>query len=211
MTATSPPFATLRRSRWQLLLIGLLFLGPFVLAWLLYFHAPQLQPEARLNRGQLINPARPLGALTLTTPQKAPADAALLKGKWSLVQLGAERCDELCAKHLHMTRQVRTRLGRDRDRVQRLYVAPDAVALAAVRDALQEEQADVLWVADAGTPGRRLADFLQARDADAVYLFDPLGNWVMVYPGVGHPEQFNGYMADLYTDLKQLLTLSQVD
>jgi cytochrome oxidase Cu insertion factor (SCO1/SenC/PrrC family) len=201
----------LRRNRRQMLLIGILFLGPFVLAWLLYFNFPQLQPEGRLNRGQLINPAQPLATLTLTTMQNTPADLALLKGKWTLVQLGAERCDELCAKHLYMTRQVRTRLGRDRSRVQRVYVAPDATALASVHDALAGEQPDLVWTADAGAAGQRLADFLHPQDANAIYLFDPLGNWVMVHPGVGDPKQFDPYMAALYADLKQLLKLSQID
>ena len=43
----------------QLVLLGLLFSAPLVMAAVLYFVAPEWQPEGRTNYGELIRPAQP--------------------------------------------------------------------------------------------------------------------------------------------------------
>jgi hypothetical protein len=214
MNTPSSGAETLRRSRLQMILVGILFFMPFILAWLLYFQFPQLQPVGRLNRGELVDPARPLPQLDLRNSQNEPVPAQLFKGKWTIVQLGSAQCDAGCEKHLYMSRQVRTRLDRDARRVQRVYVAPDVAALVAVQTRLAAQHPDLIWVADAGAAGSRFADFLHPSSANALYIVDPLGNWMMLYAGLeAYPDfqQSTRYMQDIYTDLKRLLRLSQID
>jgi hypothetical protein len=208
------PAAILRRNRLQMLLIGTLFFVPMLLAYVLYFYFPELEPIHKLNRGQLVNPARPVPALSLQALPDDTVQGDLFKGKWTLVQLGGEQCDDGCVKHLYMSRQLRTRMGRDARRIQRLYIAPDAATLAAVHGALATQHPDLAWRADAGAPGHRAADFFQPTDANALYVIDPLGNWMMVYPGLadyGDYAKSTKHMEDEYADLKKLLNLSQVD
>ncbi len=199
-----------RRSRGQFFLLTALFFGPFVAAWLLYFYFPNLQPAGRVNHGDLIDPARPVPALHLADADGHEIGAPSFSGKWSLVYMGGERCDEVCAHQLYMTRQVRTRLGRERGRVQRVYVAPDRSALAMVRAQLGTDHPDMIWLADAGTSGQRLADFLRPADPAAIYLFDTRSNWLMVFRGLASGGDANAYMKNLYDDLKHLLTLSNI-
>jgi hypothetical protein len=208
MNASTP---VARRSRRQFLLLAVLFLGPFIAAWLLYFYFPQWQPSGRINHGTLIDPARPLPALNFTDADgRNVAGTQILGGKWSLVYTGGEHCDESCMHELYMTRQVRTRLGRERGRVQRVYVAPDASALAAVRVQLGTEHPDMVWLADGSAPGQQLTDFLRPSQPTAVYLFDPRSNWLMVFPALAAGGDPNTYMKNLYDDLKHLLALSNI-
>lgn len=190
-----------RRGRRAFLLLAALFFTPVILAYLFYFAFPQWQPEGKTHHGQLISPARPLPALQLRDAQGQPAGEGALRGKWSLLYLGSAECAKSCQDKVFELRQIRTLLNQNRDRVRRVYAAPDAAALIAARAQLTDTVHPDLIYLDAQNSGLR--EFLQPQDADATYLIDPLGNWLMVYPTQGG---YEGILADL----KKLLRLSQI-
>jgi hypothetical protein len=185
-------------SRLKLLLLAALFFAPVVSAILIFFYAPDWIP-GRVNYGTLISPARPATALRLADASGAPAPTALA-GKWSLVYLAGAACDDACTARLVLTRQVRLALNQNRGRVQRLYLAPDAAALAAARAQLGAEHPDLLFYARTDASA---AAFFAPADPHALYLIDPLGNWLMVYTGAVEAK-------GLHRDLKKLLRVSQV-
>lgn len=189
--------------RWKLLLIVALFFAPVLAAVTLMFFRPDWIPQDRVNYGTLVSPARPAPALALADREGLAAPTAL-NGKWSLVYLAGPACDEACRAQLATLRQVRLALNQNRDRVQRVYLAPDAAALAAAHAALAAEHPDLRFFVDGET---RAAQFFRADaaplPAHAVYLLDPLGNWLMSYGGVIQPK-------GLYQDLKKLLRYSQI-
>jgi hypothetical protein len=188
-----------RQARLKLLLIAALFFAPVIGAFTIFFYVPSWIPDSRVNYGTLISPARPVPALALVDAAGVPAPAAL-RGKWTLVYLGGAACDAGCAAQLVVTRQVRLALAEKRARVQRVYLAPDPAALAAVQATLAPQHADLLFVAETAP---RAAAFFGAHDPHAVYLLDPLGNWLMVYAGTIEPK-------GMHRDLKKLLRASQV-
>ena len=169
------------RGRSQLLLLAALFFGPLLAAVLLYFVMPGLQPHARTNYGELISPAQPVPALQLVDLDAKPHGRDALLGKWSYVYVGGEHCDRACADKLYQIRQIRTLLNEKRLRVQRVYLAPSAEALPALHAALAATHPDLRFYAEAGAakPLRTLLGS-RAADAQALYLVDPLGNWLMV-------------------------------
>lgn len=188
------------RGRRMFVVLAALFFAPLVAAYVLYFAFPQWQPQAKVHHGQLIAPALPLPPLQLHDAQGRALDAAVLKRKWSLLYLGAESCEQPCQDKLFQIRQIRTLLNQNRDRVQRVYAAPNAETLAAARATLAALHPDLVYVDAAGSG---LREFLQPQDAQAVYLLDPLGNWLMVYP---ESSDYQGILKDL----KKLLRLSQI-
>ncbi len=196
-----------RRGRVQFLLLATLFFAPLLAAFVLYFYAPELRPQGTTNYGELVTPARPLPPLQLVDADGKPAGEGAVRGKWSLLYVGAVDCDAACDERLITVRQSRLALNEKRERVRRIYVAPDLAALNAVKTRDAAQHPDMLWLADTAAPGARLADFLEAKDAGAIYLLDPLGNWLMVYRS-GRPVQddFKG----LQKDIKKLLRLSQI-
>ncbi|SFF59461.1 Cytochrome oxidase Cu insertion factor, SCO1/SenC/PrrC family [Fontimonas thermophila] len=191
----------LRRGRLQLLLLAVLFFAPLLAAVLLYFVFPQWQPQTYTNYGELIVPARMLPAAPLLDADGADAGGTALHGKWSFIYLGAENCDAQCADKLYQIRQIRTLLNEKRMRVQRVYIAPDGAALERARAVLAPEHPDLRYYAD--TPAQDYRRFFGGHDPQALYLVDPLGNWLMVYPG-------NAESKGILRDIKRLLRFSQI-
>ncbi|MFA5941310.1 MAG: SCO family protein [Sinimarinibacterium sp.] len=189
------------RGRQQLLLLAALFFAPLLAAVVLYFFFPGFVPEGHTNYGELVDPARPIPQASLRDDAGADAGAGALRGKWSFVYVGNGACDAACAAKLHQIRQVRTLLNEKRLRVQRVYIAADPAELASVRAQLQAEHADLHYFAD--TPDAAYRRFFGAQDPQALYLVDPLGNWLMVYPAAAGPKGILG-------DIKKLLRISQI-
>jgi hypothetical protein len=210
-SSSAGPAVSKRPGRALLIGIGLLFIVPFLAAYALYYWLPSLTPQHRINKGYLNDPARPVPALNLTDAAGQPLAADLLKGHWSFVLIGGTRCDAGCVDRLYITRQIRTRLAKDRERLQRVYIAPDAAALEAVRSTLAAEHPDLIWAVDADVAGHRAADFFTGpAGPDGLFLLDPLGNWVLSYkPKILH-SVLTYEPEEPYTDLKKLLPLSSI-
>ena len=186
------------KAKLKFLLLALLFAAPLAAAWLLFFVRPDWQPGGHTNYGSLVSPARPLPDLMLA--DASGLAAAFPTGKWTLVYLGRSSCDAPCVERLLLGRQVRTALNQNRDRVQRVYLAPDAAALASARTQLASDHPDLLYFSANGPAAAR---FFEADDPRALYLLDPQAHWLMSYSGV---VEFKALLADI----KKLLRFSQV-
>lgn len=181
----------------KFLLLAAIFIAPLAAAWVLFFVEPDWQPEGHTNYGTLVSPARPLPPLSLH--DGTGAATGFPTGKWTLVYLGGAACDAACEQRVLLSRQVRLALNQNRERVRRVYLAPDATALAAARALLGDAHPDLVFLAaDAA-----VAQFFQPSDPHALYLLDPLGNWLMSYTGEVQPK-------GLHKDIKKLLRFSQV-
>lgn len=198
------------RGRRKLLLLVLLFSAPVIAAYSLYFWTPQdWQPESRTNQGHLISPARPLETLSLHALDGQRLDEALFRQKWTLLLVGPSACDEACVKVLYDTRQVRTALGKNTLRVQRVYVATDRGRVEDLQALFAREHPDLKLVVAEGAEvygiDRQFSvdNRSPLNNANDIYLLDPLGNWLMYYT----PED---PAMDLLKDLKKLLWLSSI-
>ena len=145
-----------------------------------YFSYFVIRPQAHTNFGALIDPQRPLPALTATDLDGKPVPLTGLKGQWLLVSVAGGACDALCESNLYLQRQVREGLGKEKDRVDWVWLIDDEQP---VRDALKPalHQATVLRVPEAA-----LAQWLQPAAGHALnehlYLVDPMGHWMMRFP-----------------------------
>lgn len=189
------------RGRLQFLLLAALFFAPLFAAVLFYFVFPDWQPDARTNYGELLVPARPLPDVPLRDADGAPAALEAMRGRWSYVYLAGPACDAACAGKLYQIRQIRTLLNEKRQRVQRVYLAPEPAALRAAEAQLAAEHPDLQYYAD--SPDTDYRRFFGGSDPGALYLVDPLGNWLMVY---GTDADSKGILKDI----KKLLRVSQI-
>jgi hypothetical protein len=130
----------------------------------------------------------------------------LLRGKWTMLYVGDGACDERCRKALYLTRQSRTALNKDMDRIQRVFLATGTQLDSAF---LAKEHPDLLVLKLQGPDAARLVEPIPAYvdgpvgSAGRIYLVDPLGNLLMSYPASA-PDKA------LLTDLKKLLRLSHI-
>lgn len=208
-TPTGPTDGASRRPRAQAWLLIGVFFAPLLAAFLLYyggsyFGAGGWRPPGSTNHGDLINPARPLPQVALTTPSGAKLDSAALHGKWNLLYVGDGRCDARCREALVLTRQTRLALNDDLTRVQRLFLVTDHCCDQAYFDA---EHPGLLLARVDDAAGRQ---FLEAFPDSAtvgqqgrIYIVDPLGNLMMSYSPDAPPK-------GLLEDLKKLLKLSHI-
>lgn len=203
---TTPDPMAVRRGRRQFLLLAALFFVPLALAFWLYYGSGGWRPGGGTNQGDLLEPARPLPQVDLPIAGGSPFRGELLRGKWSLVYVGDAYCDERCREALYLTRQTRTALNKDADRVERVFLAYGNCC----DDAYLEDQQPDLVVAIVGSPqaGELLQNFPTYGDgpvetAGRIYVVDPLGNLVLSYSA-------NAPDKALLTDLKKLLRLSHI-
>lgn len=165
------------RGRLKMLFILLVCAAPVLASYFMYY---VVRPEGRRNYGELITPQRPLPSFNVTTLGGAALPVGGLKDQWLLISVAGAACDALCQQHLYFQRQLRESLGREKDRLDWVWlVTDDAPIPAALAPALKD--ATVLRVSPADlaqwlepVPGKALADHL--------YLVDPLGNWMMRFP-----------------------------
>ncbi len=165
--------------RLKMIFILLVCAAPVIASYFTYY---VVRPEGRRNFGELINPQRPLpelDAVSVVEPMKN-VPLTSLKGQWLLISVSGAACDAACQQHLYLQRQLRESLGKEKDRLDWLWlVTDDAPVPAALTPALRD--AVVLRV-----PPRELGQWLEAGKGqqlgDHLYLVDPLGNWMMRFP-----------------------------
>ncbi len=114
-----------RRSRVMLVALALLFIGPLLGSLVYHAGGGNWRPPP-VSHGTLIDSPPLLTRFTVQTPD-LQGQPVRLDGRWTLLFPGATQCDESCAEILYQLRQVRTALGKDTARLQRLYLLESAV------------------------------------------------------------------------------------
>ncbi|MDR7150339.1 hypothetical protein J2W49_002297 [Hydrogenophaga palleronii] len=182
--ASTSEAASTRSGRWKMLLLFLVCAAPVIASYFTYY---VIRPEGRRNYGELIDPQRPIPALTGINAKGQSVPLTALKDQWLLISVADSACDEGCQKHLYLQRQLRETLGREKDRLDWVWLRTGSVELAeplrtataAAEVLLVDADALAAWLAPA--EGRRIEDHL--------YVVDPLGNWMMRFPADVDPKQ----------------------
>jgi hypothetical protein len=183
-----------KRGRLQLAMIALVFIGPLGLASWMYMNGA-LTPEGSSNHGALLEPVINLEDVLPGSPLIALAD-----GQWLMLYANSAQCGQECQDALYRLRQTRQMLGREMERVGRVFLhgdsSPDTVFL-------EGEHPGLITMKDKGL--RELLEKKRPMDlvSGGIYLFDPLANLVMYFPPDLDPR-------DMVDDIKHLLKLSRI-
>jgi hypothetical protein len=187
------------RGRRYFLIIAAVFLLPVIASFALYYGGVW-KPSASSAKGELIQPPRTLSWPGFRLAGGEAFDAKSLEGKWTLIYIGGGGCDDAATAALTYGRQTRLALGKDMDRVQRVFIRPgdcDRVYLE------REQPGLILLEPDSAEAGAFLRQF-PGDQARSLYIVDPLQNLMMRHDA---GEIVN---KDLLTDLKKLLKLSHI-
>ena len=143
---------------------------------------------------------KPIPDVTAHDVQGKPVTLSSLRKQWLLVSVGGGACDAVCEKHLYQQRQIRESTGKEKDRIDWVWlINDDAPVKPELLPALQ--QAHVLrvksddlrkWLAPA--QGQQLQDHL--------YVVDPHGQWMMRFPAQPDPYKVK-------SDIERLLRASK--
>ena len=181
-------------ARLPIAIIALVFFGPLIAATWMYFSGA-LTPSGRSNYGVLLEPVVNIRDIMPETSLLSLAD-----GQWMLLYANEAECGEPCREGLYRHRQVRLMLGRERQRVVRVFLhgdsPPDTVFLQGEHPGLKTTSDNDL---------ARLLERKRPQDAlpGGIYLVDPLFNLVMYFPPDLDPRE-------LVDDVEHLLELSRI-
>lgn len=163
--------------RWKMIAVLLVCAAPVLLSYFTYY---VIRPDGRRNYGELIEPQRPLPGMRTEALDGKPGELRALKDQWLLISVGSGSCEQACQQRLYYQRQLREALGKEKDRLDWVWLINDTAAVdSRLRPALATST--VLRV-----PADALAQWLQPsagqRLEDHLYVVDPLGNWMMRFP-----------------------------
>ena len=170
-----------KRGRVVLLALFLFFATPLILV--MYMYQTNWHPKGE-SKGELIEPAIaiqvPSDFKNIKTAYASDITGTLWHEKWSMVLI-ADQCDQACEARLYDVRQIHASLEKNMNRLQRILIThqqdvahltkryPDLIVL-------NRPTEDVDSLASQFTNGEQ-----NMFDEHAVYLIDPLGNWMMKY------------------------------
>ncbi|MCV2364637.1 hypothetical protein LNV23_14380 [Paucibacter sp. DJ1R-11] len=165
-----------------------------------YFTFYVVQPSGRAY-ADLIVPTVDLPAtLHLQDLQGKPVAADSLKGQWLLTLVQEGGCDEACERRFFLQRQLREMLGKERDKVDKLWLLPEDSPLP--RPELLKALSQGVAVTILRAPRAELQAWLKPAEGqtlqDHVFLVDPMGRWMLRAPPQPDPSKLKG-------DLNRLL------
>ena len=165
------------------------------------------------NRGELVQPPRQIEDASLTEPSGARFKYSGPEPRWTMVIPGAEgRCDSICENSLYTTRQIHVALGKEFNRIRRVYVnetGPDSTQLT-VQELSDNRPAPASFATFLADEHRGLIPLLLRPEAVdeffAEYRTDP-STWYLVDPSGWIMMSYNQAITykDVISDLKFLL------
>jgi cytochrome oxidase Cu insertion factor (SCO1/SenC/PrrC family) len=177
--------------RWKMFGILMVCAAPVFLSYFMYY---VVRPDGRTNYGSLLNPIVDASKLNVTVDEK-PATLATLKGKWLMVTVGPSNCDDACVERLYLNRQVRETTGREKDRIELVWVITDTgQPLKKILDAYPT-------VKRVSANPSAITSVLPVENGSTVnehtYIVDPLGNVIMRFPAKPDPSKMKKDMSKL--------------
>lgn len=185
------------RNRRTLVIMAVIGVVPFAVAWMIYFHLPGLIPSTTTNKGTLVHPPVSAAPLETTTP--------LPEGKWTLLVPAGEVCDDTCQHALYLARQVNVALGKDQDRVERALLVSGSQVEPAFHELLTKQYPDMaVRYYPSDVVDNALAPIIGGKALNGyIFIADPKGNIMMFYS----PEHTGN---DILKDLQHLLKYSSI-
>ena len=180
-----------RTLKGRLLMIAVLLIcaAPVVLSYLTYY---VIRPTSLRSFGELIQPTLSLPEMSVEVITKPVADKNMnalhlnsLKGQWLILSLSEGACNDDCQKSLYFQRQIHAALGREKDRVDRVWLIMDEKGVdpeltRGVGDSwvIRATKDDVVkWLGSATQMDKTKSN--ESQVVDYVYLVDPMGELMM--------------------------------
>jgi hypothetical protein len=185
-----------KTNRRKFLLLLALMCSPVVISYALYFS--DYRPGST-HYGDLIPIAKVAGT-GINLKDNTIFRMKDLHGKWVLLTVDSGHCDEACQAKLYYMRQVRLVQGKEKHRIERLWLINDNT----IPDAEFVKQYEGTFLINA--EDSEILGFIETKELQTkhIYLIDPIGNLMMRFP-----ENVDG--TKMGHDIKRLLHVSQME
>jgi len=163
----------IRSGRIKMLLVLAVCAAPVIASYFTYY---VVRPAARTNFGVLVEPQRPLPELVAQDLDGKPVPMASLRGQWLVMSVAS------CEATLFLQRQLRAGLGKDKDRVDWVWLIDDDAPVPPAM--LPRLEGSTTLRIPAQSAAQWLGDGAAGPLSGAIYLVDPLGNYMMRFPAL---------------------------
>ena len=199
ITPENKPSQPGRKGRLQLVLLFLIPSLAMGTAWFLYFFASDWVTGGQTNKGELVIPPASFESMRLKDESGVFA-LEQLEGKWGILVFAEGSCSsEPCQETMYQTRQAHIALGKESDRVVRVFITSNQIA---VETEFKKEHPGIIWL-DSDKESVIKALKAQKWPENQYFIVDPLGNIMMKY-------QSGQYGRDVLKDLQKLLKASNI-
>ena len=189
---------SLSRQQFTLLGIFALFLGPVILVILMRSSWWQYQPAGMKNHGHLVQPP-----VHLALEQAAGVD-----GKWLILYVLEQACDEQCIEDVTALRQIHRATGRNREHLA-IVLLSQTSAEPTTRSKLESIYPEFHLLTDSSSTAlttlasvnRKVSDIPSDSGSIHTYVLDPMQNIILAYGASTRPNE-------MHKDLKRLLKWS---
>lgn len=194
------------KNRITIILIILIFVAPLAASWLLLNYTDIAKKRGTTNHGELVIPPRPLPNIKLIDPL-SETNKGYLHGKWSMLYIAGNSCDQICIDNLYRMRQIRLATGKHYQRVQRVLLLEQANAGALAQ--IFRDYSGQLLMSTGNINMDKFMDNFRFEQSEIpaekhrIYLIDPLGNLMMRYSPDTNP-------SGIIKDLNRLLRASHI-
>lgn len=175
-----------RKSRIILLLLAAFFAIPYLVIFI-YQANPELSIKTGMsNKGDLFSPVHPLEEVA---NEESHDELMALKGKWTIVYISGESCDQDCINQHYTMRQVRLASAKRRFKIERLNLVPGGKIDEAYQQGLSEfpHEKQILLAPDSEIMSH-FDDLPLEQQIGRIYLMDPYLNVVLRYPSPTDPK-----------------------
>ena len=190
---------SLTKTRVKLSVLFLLSAAPFLLAYVFFFAKPGWIPSGMTNQGELLLPP-------VQASEVGIAHETLFGGeRWLMVIPVGSSCNQECIDALYYSRQVKTALGKESGRIERVVLSESAEISTSFEQLLLDEHKNAKLVYNSSKSiGSLIEPVLGRKPAESfILLMDPNGNIMMFYTldKAGKP---------MLKDIKHLLKASNI-
>lgn len=166
-----------RAGRWKMIAVLLVCASPVIASYFTYY---VIRPEGRRNYGELVTPQLSLPAIATTDLNGKTGELTALKNQWLLINVASAGCEAACQQRLYFQRQLRESLGKQKTRLDRVWLITDNGQVDARLQPALAESAVLRVPLDALT--KWLTPGTGQQVEDHLYVVDPLGNLMLRFP-----------------------------
>ena len=179
-----------KSARRSLIILACVFAIPYAAAFYLFFGDDVASSLGTSNNGQLISPMKTMEPMSFKNINDTESVILDFTGGWTMLTLAPSSCDIECTDNLYTIKQVRRAVGVDRRDVKRIMLLTDQENIDELKTRVDDFYGmDILTTSDENLT--KLKAFLQVDEQslkNAVFLFDPQGNYMMYYGTSTHPK-----------------------
>lgn len=192
-----------KRNPYTVWFVVISFITPVVLAYLIFFF---VDVSSFNNHGEILNPIIPISSMELKDEKNQIIPEDKLMKKWRLISFVSQDCDTECESQLFDIHQIYASLGKERDRVARMFVHLEPMSPSFSTLVTEKHQGVIHVTGDRDTIVKALEKNIRSDVGitnNETYIMDPMGNVMMRFTADQSNKEF-------LTDLRKLLKVSQI-